>query len=352
LLVVSPSCGDEGPAPLESASVCSAGWQPITAEEPYDTSSPLRYQDGTLYYGSFSHRGIVAQPVTGGAPALFPTSWGPDALWIDGDHLLFTGGNLGTQFSRMPITGGAPELILDASVGRSDAGWGVAHELTETEIFWSEGSTTMLDGPTTVWRAPRAGGAPVQVGTASAIYPTGDVLVFSSLAVAPDAVLLAAHLGIAAAVPLDGSAVRSLATAEALTKAEGSFAGIDATGVYWSVPRTGSRAEDDEWKLALSPADGGPVRDFWKGLPSHSGVTDIWPRDGGGWVVAASQLFDDRRFHVTVWEIEANGDSRRLACSPNTADGRPYIEVEPAIAPDAIYLVDSGGKFQIIRVPR
>jgi len=351
-LVLAPGCGDSasgGPAPLESASLCTAAWQPLTPAGPYDTSSSLAYRDGVIYYARYSTRAIESLPVTGGTETPVATDVYTRELWVDGDHLLYPGGALGNQFFSVPVAGGTPVQVLDGTAGRTDLGAGLAYALTPTEIFWTEESKA---APTTAWRGPRAGGAATFIGSATATIPTGDTLPFSDMAVAPDAVVMATILGVAAAVPLDGSPARTLATSDTLISGYGNLAGIDGAGPYWSVPRAGAPDADDTWSVVLAPQDGSALHTFWEGTPPHAGVEHMWPYGNGGWVAIVDQLFDDMKFHISVWLIDATGMGRRLACEPTTGAQHAHVDTRPAIAPDAIYLVDDGSKFQIVRVPR
>ena len=348
-------CANDGPPPLDTVSSCSDAWQPLTSPRPFDLTSTLGYKDGVLYYSVAAAPALIALPVGGGAPT--PTLLAPQftrELWVDGDQLLYTGGDLGNQIFGVPLAGGSPALLLDGAAGRTDAGFALMHVLTVTDVFWTEQSRTSLDAPTTVWRAARSGGAPVQIGSATARVGTaGDLVSFEDMALSGDAVLLATILGIADAVPLDGSPVRALATVDALTKGTGWLAGIDGSGVYWSLPRAGAPAANDEWVVSLAPADGSPVRTFWEGLPPHSAASKIWPSGDGGWVIATNQLFDDHQLHVTIWRLDADGTGRRLACSPLGGSENPRIDVGPAVLPDAIYFIASGGNsWQMVGIAR
>jgi hypothetical protein len=352
------SCGGGSSGPtLENASACEAAWTALTPARPYDITSSLVYHAGAIYYTTYASAtyptgAVMAQPTAGGAPTAIATTMFGRELWLDGDQLIIAGGDLGTQFYGVPTTGGTPSLLLDGADGRTDAGGAMAYAITPTELFWLEIGLKTVSGPTTAWHAQRTGGTAAAIGSASAVYPNGDVLAFQNMAVASDAVLMAEGLGIADAIPLDGSPVRALATSDDLMRARGDFAGIDPAGVYWTVPRAGARPEDDTWSVSLAPADGGPLRPFWDGTPAHSAVFKLWPDGNGGWVAIAGQLFDDLRQHITVWTIDANGQGRRLACSPTDGTSMPNIQDAPAIAPDAIYLEDSGSKFQIVRIAR
>jgi hypothetical protein len=52
-----------------------------------------------------------------------------------------------------------------------------------------------------------------------------------------------------------------------------------------------------------------------------------------------------------IWLLGANGTSRRLVCSPELSAGT-FIQVRPAVAPDAIFAIVLGDTWQIVRIPR
>jgi len=39
---------------LEDAAICKSAWQPLTAPKPFDETSALVYQAGTIYYSSLN----------------------------------------------------------------------------------------------------------------------------------------------------------------------------------------------------------------------------------------------------------------------------------------------------------
>jgi hypothetical protein len=329
------SACEDRPAALEKSSSCSAGWQPLNAPQPYDVVSTLAYQGGMLYYATRSTGTLNSLPATGGVSSVLSPTFGRE-LWVEGDQLLFTQGELNNQVFSLPLSGGTPQLLLDGGAGRLDAGVALLHVVTPTDVFWTEVSLATFGDPTTVWRAPRAAGLPVMIGKVTAQVPRStNVLGYQGMALGDDAVLLESILGIADAVPFDGGAVRALAAPAASDGAGVEPSGIDPSGAYWSVLRPG--VTDDTWALDLSPADGGPSRHFWPGRP-HSYISYIWPDGQGGWVMVGAQLFDDQRFHATVWLLDPQRNARLLACSPGSSD-EFWITSPVAMAPDAIFAV-------------
>jgi hypothetical protein len=350
LAVALMGCGDRAPspAPLAALSACMGGWEPLLSRPAYDITSPLAYRDGVIYFSSFKTRSLVALPTDGGPTVDVAPVFSRD-LWVEGDNLVYTGGPLGNQLFSVPVTGGTPTLVLDGGAGRTEPLLALLTVLTASDFFWTEG---VIEGPTQFWRASRAGGAPTEIGSTTATTPSGHVVSFESMAVSNDALVAATVLGVADAVPFNQDPVRPLATTDALGKGFGSLAGVDGAGAYWSLPRPGGLPEDDENDVVLSPADGGPVRPFWNGLPPHSGVFSMWPDGVGGWVVVAPERFDDQLFHTTIWLLGGDGSSRRLACSPGDS-GDADVRVRPVVTPDAVFVATTGSySLEIVRIPR
>lgn len=345
------ACGGGKSPPLDSAASCGDNWQTVLTLPGFDVTSPLAYGDGVLYYSSLTARTLTALTTSGGAGTILGTDFAPE-LWLEADQLVYTGGNTGNLVSSLPVAGGSPTVLLDSAANRPTSGIVLHHAFNATDFYWTE--ETALDGPTTVWRASRSGGTPVQIGSVIPIDPvaTQNVLPVMDIALDNDAVLLGASMGVAYAVPFDGSGARQLATIDPVSAAN--LAGLDPAGVYWSLPRAGASREGHEWSVDLAPADGSPVRTFWQGLPDDAGVAGMWPIGDGGWALAINQLFDDSKTHLGIWLLAADGKSRRLACSPpGTPYDLPAIEARPAVAPDAIYFfVAAGEQTRIVRVPR
>ncbi len=86
-----------------------------------------------------------------------------------------------------------------------------------------------------------------------------------------------------------------------------------------------------------------------------------WPDGAGGWIVSGDELFegdnpnDQRR--GSIWAVDAAGNGRRLACSPERG---AFVELVAVVAPDAFYgLAASLGSepirsydFSVVRIPR
>jgi hypothetical protein len=350
VLAALAGCGD-GAAKLEPLSACTDAWQPITQPAPNDISlAPVAFANGNVYYSTFKSQGVFAQPVAGGAPTMV-AAVSADWLTVQGDALIYTTGDFGSQFFSVPLAGGPPTLMFDGSVGRSDVGAALLIGTTPTDFVWTEVGDAFAS-PWTVWRVPQTGGTATMLGTVSAKAQAGDELGFSGMAVGDDSVVLGSILGIADAVPLAGGASVVLAAPKGAAQGADSLAGVDATGAYWASLRAGAPSEDDEWDLTLSPADGSPTQTFWQGLPAHASFDDIWPDGAGGWIITAAQMFDDQRFHTTVWSLAADKKTaKRLACSPGF-ETDALIERAPAITPDAVYVMTQSQTWQLVRIAR
>jgi hypothetical protein len=342
-------CGGNGPMPLESLMDCGGDWQtpfPTVRDAP-----KIAYADGRLYFDS-AWDGISSDPVSGSGsiqvaafpPSSFGQAFGAAAMWIEGDRVVYTAGDQENQFYSVPSGGGDAQLLLDAGAQRPDAGNAQFHALTSSDFVWTESSGLVESAVTvtTLWRASRADQAPVQIGNV-----TGLVV---GMGVAGDAAIVAVDGGKNYAFALADGSGRALATNAALTEGAAQFVGLDGGGVFWSIPRPGAAEADNLSSVLYVPADGGPVRTFWSGSPTHSSVTRITADGGGGWIASVDQLFVEG-FADSMWAIDAHGQGRRLACSPLNAF---VIDDAPAIAPDAVFvpvLRDSTTE-EVDRIPR
>ena len=339
---LTPSCGEDHR--LERASACGVGWQQLTAPQPYDyLLSPVVYQADTLYYSTGSSvagssvAGSSGQvntlPASGGDPSTLATGFARE-IWIEGDQLLFTQGDLNNQIFSVPLVGGAAQLLVDGGAGRSDANWVSVHASSPTDFLWAEWNFRSPQSPMTIWRSRRGTGETVLLGSATARIPSsGNVVSYESMAVTSEGIVLQAVLGVAAVVPFDGSFVRSLA-APTNGYPGPEAAGVDEAGAYWTVFQRGN---DEVASLELSPANGGSPKQIWPGV-AHTTISHLWPDGQGGWVTVGYQRFDDNAFHTTVGWLDAKGNARRVACSPGKYD-ESSIDLRVAIAPDAIYAI-------------
>ena len=342
-------CGADA-SKLEPLSGCT-GWQPLTQPAPMELIlAPLAFVNGNVVYSTFLSQGVFAQPAVGGAAVKLAPDF---AFWLaaDGDAVVYATGNFGSQFFSVPVAGGTPQMLFDASVGRPDVGASLLATMTSTDFVWTEVRQAGVS-PWTVWRAPKTGGTPTMLASlpVPSLTNTTIDLGFSAIAVGSDTVDLASLFGIADAVPLAGGAPRALLAPMATAQGAGSLSGVDASGAYWQQLRAGAPSSDDAWDIFLSPVDGSAATEFWQGLPDHTSPERILPDGDGGWIVVADQMFDDQQFHTTVWALAADRrTAKRLGCSPGL---NTEVRVAPAVAPDAVYLASTSDSWQLVRVAR
>jgi hypothetical protein len=355
LLVLGCGGGGTGPAstaPLEALSACVDAWKPVTSPAPFDVISPLVYAHGNVYFSTSSSQAIQSIPEAGGVPTTVAMARAT-SLWLEGETLVFTGGALGSQFFSVPLAGGTPQLLLDGAAGRTDAGASSLSAATASDFFWTETQGTAPSDPTAVWRAPRAGGAHAKVGEATAQTPSGDVLAFEGMALTTSSALLGAGLGLADLVPLAGGDAMALPSPDGRPQGGAAnvfLAGVYPLGVFWGAQRPFTAAADDAWDLVLSPSDGSVPHSVWQGLPDHSAPDHIWSDGAGGWIISAQQLFADGRSHTTIWSLTADLVSKRLGCAPTTTSGR--VTVQPAVGPDAVFVVAQDETWQMVKLAR
>ena len=342
-----PGCGsdNEGLAPPEPLSACTGDWQTIA--QVYGHGSSLWYRDGSLYYEPVSHFStaytpILAQPVAGGPPSevvqMPPSNFGSAFLsadmWVEGDSIVYTQGDQENQFYSLPVAGVSPQLLADLGSARPGDGFAQLHELSPTDLFWTEESSPG-SGLMTILTVPRSGGTAQVIGTTNSLMDNSLIV---GIAVSGGDLLAASDEGTAHALPIspaNPAGVRALAS----PKTDPSypfqqFTGIDATGVLWTVLRPGGR-QSGLTSIAFSPADGSPARILWAGVPARSSIDRLWPDGAGGWIGVGSELFD-QGFRSIIWSIDARGNGRRLSCAPD-ANLILSFSSRPAITSDAVY---------------
>jgi hypothetical protein len=343
---VGGACGSDGPLPLQALSACTGSWD--TPLPSLNDWVDLAYADGVLYYND-QWSGIWSR-TRGVGPSTSVASFSASAfghahrsadMWVESDRVVFTAGERENLFYSVPLAGGDPQLLLDAGALRPDAGWAEFHALAPAQFVWTE-SSDATGSMITVWRAARSDAAPIQIGAAQ-----GPVL---GIGVAGDAAIVAIGEGRVYAFPFDGSGGRALATSPELAEGPVKFAGMDEKGVFWRIPRPGATPTDVLYSVVIVPADGGPVRTFWNGSPTHS-TPDLIASDGmGAWIAVVGQAFVEG-FGSSVWSIDARGTGRRLACSP---PGVNALSDAIAIAPDAVFTLAlrDVARLEIDRIPR
>jgi hypothetical protein len=335
------SSGDVTPAdagvPSPSVASCSEGWRPIIPpqESASNPRGPLRWQQNRLYFVDGRSSQITSLAETGGSPSPLSEDsvW---AFWIEGDHALYTsvGKGNGVLLS-VPLTGGAPSVLVDAHDGSPTSVHSFTQAVDGSFFYWDIARVETTD----VYRIPRAGGMAQQLAT----LPTP---LLERLTLTAAGLLASTIAGDAYLVRTDGGEARPLPR-------DGKPLGASADGVLWSRSRRGVGVDVLRTRL-----DAAAPEDFWPTHPPALVPTRAWPDGNGGWVVAALETFSDGAEHESVWLVDANQQGTRAACDPVGGPGTGYLGTDPAIAPDAFYLpaVDLRAEprptWTIIRVPR
>ncbi len=325
---------------------CQGGWRPLTAPRDRPGAYSLAYANGELIYdaGSSPEQGplvyrIEAQPIAGGEPRIL----GPGNAanrWVVGDQVYYAAGDI---LRRIPLQGG-PSTILVGHDATKVAPVSYAQLLGPDTFYWSEDYyTSMNEQGFRLWAAPREGGE----STLVAEVPQRGLL--SQTALAADAVIATDVFGNGTAVPLDGSAPRTLANVDYRI-----LSGIDAKGVYGYQRLWDGDVERHE--MTLAPIDGGAVRPFWPAIPPRTIPMNIWPDGDRGWLVSALETLDDGLSHASVFFVDGAGQGTRVACEPTGAE--TILQGRPAFASDAAYVVsrhvtdNTRVTWSIVRVPR
>lgn len=327
------------PPPLESADACSSAWRPVTSPQdsfaisapPTVPTSQLVYQGGTLYYVNKAND-LLALPTDGSAPATLASLPTPSTeLWIEGTNLLFAQGTLQNQIYSLPITGGTPQLLLDGGAYRAHPGGARLHAFNATDFYWLEG--------TTVWHQSRAGGVANQIGqfqlqdySPSHLGLTANAVLTGAEWLDPRYPAMPVETG-ADAFPFDGTGRSALSIPYSPPTDLAPFvAGVDSSGVYWSIPSTAEHLS----ALILSPADHGAARAVWPSLPlASANFRNVWPNPDGGWVLVGEQQFSDGAKRITLTFVDPQGAVTLLGCGPTDDES---VDGSVAVAPDAVYL--------------
>jgi hypothetical protein len=312
----------------ESATICPFNWQVVLERDSGGFFPNLVERDG-LVYGNYVNlkdgNRLLAVPSLGGEPTVLASGVAASALWLEGDDIIFAQNPApsysAAKYYRVPVTGGEPELLFDSSSGRSDTAGVSVVDLTPTDFLWTEARSSQIS----VWHASRADPVAIKIG--DALKSTADL---AGIAPANDGVVVAYYNGSSILVPYDGSPARTIAS-----PAPTYPIAVDATGVYWALQRPGTSVFRQDFDIVIGPADGGPDRTYWSGLPDNTTVQQMVRTKDGGWIIFAGETFDDMTTRVTIWTLGPTGSAQRIACSPpDYGVGSPP---PPAEAPDAFY---------------
>jgi hypothetical protein len=209
--------------------------------------------------------------------------------------------------------------------------------LDDTHLYWSASSG--LGSPLSIWRMSIMGGDAELIGSLDAallgIELTSDRLLLRSL--------VSAHV-----LPKDGGEVKTLSLeqfADPMAMAE--------SGVL-SLTVDERRGERHPWnsRLWLSPLDGGSPQPYWdRDRPTQLEPFYAVPDGEQGWLIAATERFNDHREYLSFWAIDSMGRGRREACT--AVERIPVVSV--AIAPHAYYvLLNEPYRFswKLVELPR
>lgn len=343
-------CGDDTP-PRPTLASCSAGWQPLLPEATTASPRALAFGQDRIVYSQDGLDGlpvaIIAVSTADGSVSPIVADWAWD-LWVDGDQVLYSKGE---DLRSVPLAGGDSQLIIDGPQPTNTVT--IQQALDASGFYWARDLLNLNQTDTiqdySLWRAPRTGGTPQQIGGVTVPYA------IKQIAIAPDALVLGGYVA-AFAVPFDGSPVRILADAGGYA-AEAEFVGADATGVYYTRPVGKYDPNNERFEIVRSPAAGGPLEPFWPSKPDSILVDSLWPDPQGGWFATGLDRFDDGAIHASFWWIDADGNGRlggcdgRMPALPATADARPAFSADAAYVSVHLFQVPRDS-WTIVKVPR
>jgi len=281
--------------------------QPLGEREPAPRN--LKPYDGQLYYirqeGQFAQDGIATISEDGGEPIILVKAL-PMDLWPEPDGLYYAelGSELvmrGVRLMVAPLEGGPGKLVGQSSVIANS----FDHALDASHLYWSD---LHMDGPHEIWRMPRTGGEPELVATLDRFVPTRltplseDLLVEGTTIDAP---LLVAK---------QGGEVRQIE--EPAAGDPDPLAGSQL-GVLWlTAEDTPGKRHPWRSQLWTTPLDGGEPRRIASALPANLEPFLAAPNGDQGFIVAATERFDDDQNRISFWSVSLDDDAdpEPLAC--------------------------------------
>lgn len=362
-----PSSQSPDVTSLPAAGLCASGWQEIFHVGLLDNGFylPMVWHDGTLYFGvGTPSPQIIALAVNGGAARVL-ASEGFSRAWIEGDHLLYT--VEGDRLSSVPLSGGDAKVVFDGKTESVAPSYARASDSElgsdGDHLFWDL-STQTEPSDWSLWRGSRSSGAIEKIADAPSPSKFWDM---SSLGDGSRVVVFNADQE-PYMLALDGGAARALARpALPAYPYDLKHLGVSTSGILWS--RDVWSANDvAQPRSEISLSDIGEVgtpgvHPFWTTKPPamRPFYESSWPDGAGGWIVSGDELFEgdssNEARRGSIWAVDAAGNGRRLACSPQRGSS---VELVGVVAPDAFYgLAASLGSepirsfdFSVVRIPR
>lgn len=362
-----PSSQSHDVAALPVAGSCASGWHEIYHVGSLDNGYylPMLWHDGTLYFAvNTPSARIIALPVNGGDARILVNE-GFNRAWIEGDHLLYT--VEGDRLSSVPLSGGDPEVVFDGKTASVPPSYDTASD-TELgsdgdHVFWDR-STQTEPSEWSLWRGSRSSGAvekiadapsPSQFWYMRSLNDGSRVVAFNA---DQQPYLLS----------LDGGAPRALGRPPLpASPYDLKHLGVSASGILWTrdewITNDAAQPQSEVWLSDLGEVGTPGVHPFWTTKPPamRPFYESGWPDGAGGWIVSGDELFqgdnpnDQRR--GTIWAVDAAGNGRRLACSPQLGSSVVSVAV---VTPDAFYGLAASldGEpipsfdFSVVRIPR
>jgi hypothetical protein len=287
---------------------------------------------GTLYYidnyppDAVSR--IAAFSFVDGQTRVLGPGWG-NGLWLEGERLLFGHQD---QLMSVPLIGGDATIVLDGLTldpARTTSGnFIVGQQLDSMHFYWLQSLSIpgALQLQWSVWRIPRTGGAaemfvpklPIN-GWPNMIRMTPTSLVIATLD--DPAQLVSKTTGEVRTIKPEAGPIHGLADDAVLTQR--------ATGEL--------RGDHFVSEFVRSPLDGSPASRFWIDKPPTLDPGRGWSDGRGGWVFATSEKAIDGLAHATIWQVDAAGVGKRIACDREALPSRLIAFWAVIPAPDGIY---------------
>jgi hypothetical protein len=314
-----------GGSPLD-VSVCSAGWNVLLqtsrnvaivnfALHP-PTGSGLAWNNGQLYFEYYDnvekgHPVIASLAASGGGVTQVATAAFP-YWWIEANQLTYISDNY-ILYGTLLDGSTQPVQLVDIGQGAADLNL-LGFVLDTQAIYWisvqSETSSTVASW--SVWRATRGTGEQLQLAAMPLKSPTSGI--GASLTLTEDSVLVydqdyGAQTGTLYKVPKAGGAPVVLPT-----PAAGWPIGIGSDGTSIWGATSGNRPQ-----LWRATADGTAPIQVWPDLPRSLYFTDAWPDGSGGWYLVGwepENSSPSAKTYTSVWLLDGKGQASRLACAP------------------------------------